>query len=153
MQVRTTGIDEGYRLVDKETGNDAIARRKENGKFDITIDGETYYNNSLRDCKQLLVEPREEHCTDETGDEEDGGAWGCCHPCAMLVELLAISEDRINASPDFQKYWPEIRRTLDSYGYLTRDGEIDADAARREIDHWLARGAEELPADQPSLGD
>jgi len=153
MQVRAVGTDDGYRLIDKETGREANARRRENGKFDITINGNEFYNNSLRDCKELLTASDSE----DTGEERPGpgnrGAWDCVHPCAWLIELLAISEDRIKGSPDFQELWPEIIETLDCYGYITPEGGIDSDAARWEIDHWLPKRDNKLPADQPATGD
>lgn len=155
MRVKATGSESGYDLVDKETNNKATARRRKNGKFDITINGETYHNNSLRDCKELLA--KQDQNDDGGEDERPGpgnrGAWDCVHPCAWVIEFLAVAEDRIKGSPDFERVWPEIRETLDCFGYITPEGEIDAVAARREISHWCPEKPDKRSEDQSPSGD
>lgn len=136
-------VTKDYFIKDRETGLEVHAERQSNGKFKITLGAETFVGTikqakddfaSYIDSGGLLeVEPR-----DEDVGEDRGGAWDCCHPCAILTELLGVC-DHLLGGPDGQRLKRLAYKTLDNYGWADRSGEPDYAASRREMDLWLSR--------------
>jgi len=127
-----------YIITNTDDGSDHVAVKRESGsKYGI---GE-HTCLTLRQCKGLVSEDRVEHfadrCTKIVPDsrEDTGGAptgdtverkpetWDCVDPCALLI-LLADTTD------------PEVRRTLDAYGWITQDGELDDEQANDNYEKW-----------------
>ena len=88
---------------------------------------------TLRQCKVLVSENRVRHFADsreevvvdavEDRSERKPETWACVDPCALLI-LLADTTD------------PEVRRTLDAYGWITQDGELDDEQANDNYEKW-----------------
>ena len=123
-----------YIITNTDDGSEHVAIKRTTGsKYDI---GE-HSCLTLRQCKVLVSEDRVRHFADSVediadklvdgllGDEGDRRpeTWACVDPCALLI-LLADTTD------------PEVRRTLDAYGWVTPDGELDDEQANENYEKW-----------------
>jgi len=119
-----------YIITNTDDGSSHVAIKRETGsKYDI---GE-HSCLTLRQCKVLVSENRVRHFADsreemvvdavEDKSERKPETWDCCDPCALLI-LLADTTD------------PEVRRTLDAYGWITQDGELDDEQANDNYERW-----------------
>jgi len=133
--IKVKGVtDEGgrknYIIKNTDDCSEHIAIKRESGsKYDI---GE-HSCLTLRQCKVLVSENRVQHFADSREDaatapaddtlERKPETWSCVDPCALLV-LLADTTD------------PEVRRTLDAYGWITQDGELDDEQANDNYEKW-----------------
>jgi len=133
--IKVKGVtDEGgrknYIIKNTDDGSEHIAIKRESGsKYDI---GE-HTCLTLRQCKVLVSENRVRHFADsreevaveavEDKPERKPETWSCVDPCALLI-LLADTTD------------PEVRRTLDAYGWITQDGELDDEQANDNYEKW-----------------
>jgi len=119
-----------YIITNTDDGSSHVAIKRESGsKYDI---GE-HTCLTLRQCKVLVSENRVRHFADsreeatveavEDRSERKPETWDCCDPCALLI-LLADTTD------------PEVRRTLDAYGWITQDGELDDEQANDNYERW-----------------
>lgn len=52
--------------------------------------------------------------------------WDCVHPCALLISYW------LKGHPGY--LYPEVKATLDSYGWLDESGQPDFDRADKEIE-------------------
>ena len=133
--IKVKGVtDEGgrknYIITNTDDGSEHVAIKRESGsKYDI---GE-HTCLTLRQCKVLVSENRVRHFADsreevaveavEDKPERKPETWSCVDPCALLI-LLADTTD------------PEVRRTLDAYGWITQDGELDDEQANDNYEKW-----------------
>ena len=119
-----------YIITNTDDGSSHVAIKRESGsKYDI---GE-HTCLTLRQCKVLVSENRVRHFADsreevaavavEGKPERKPETWSCVDPCALLI-LLADTTD------------PEVRRTLDAYGWVTQDGELDDEQANDNYEKW-----------------
>jgi len=123
-----------YIITNTDDGSSHVAIKRESGsKYDI---GE-HTCLTLRQCKVLVSENRVRHFADsresivdkladglfEDEPERKPETWSCVDPCALLI-LLADTTD------------PEVRRTLDAYGWITQDGELDDEQANDNYERW-----------------
>ena len=123
-----------YIITNTDDGSSHVAIRRQRGsKYDI---GE-HTCLTLRQCKVLVSEDRVRHFADsreeiadklveglfEDEPERKPETWQCVDPCALLI-LLADTTD------------PEVRRTLDAYGWVTPDGELDDEQANDNYEKW-----------------
>ena len=119
-----------YIITNTDDGSSHVAIKRESGsKYDI---GE-HTCLTLRQCKVLVSENRVRHFADsreevaaaavEDKPERKPETWSCVDPCALLI-LLADTTD------------PEVRRTLDAYGWITQDGELDDEQANDNYEKW-----------------
>jgi len=136
-------VTKDYFIRDRETGLEVHAERQGNGKFKV-IFGEESFVGTIKQAKdefashidgggRLEVEP-----DDEAVGEGPRGLWDCCHPCAIITELLGVC-DHLLGGPDGQRIKRVILNTLDCHGYADERGEPDYDASRREMDLWVSR--------------
>lgn len=144
---RAVTLDDGspvkdYFIRDKETGTEILAENQNNGYFRTDI-GETELTATIKQIKEhftIWLESDNDEVQRERQDEPERGkgVWDCCHPAAIVIELLAaIPAGRLDG-PDGRILQSVINRTLDNYGYSDASGGADYDAARREIDIWVA---------------
>jgi len=133
--IKVKGVSDGcgrknYIITNTDDGSEHVAIKRETGsKYDI---GE-HTCLTLRQCKVLVSENRVRHFADsreemvvdavEDKSERKPETWDCCDPCALLI-LLADTTD------------PEVRRTLDAYGWITQDGELDDEQANDNYEKW-----------------
>ena len=123
-----------YIITNTDDGSEHVAIKRVTGsKYDI---GE-HTCLTLRQCKVLVSEDRVRHFADSVDDiadklveglfedepERRPETWQCVDPCALLI-LLADTTD------------PEVRRTLDAYGWITQDGEPDSEQANENYEKW-----------------
>ena len=119
-----------YIITNTDDGSEHVAIKRESGsKYDI---GE-HTCLTLRQCKVLVSENRVRHFADSREEvaveavadksERKPETWSCVDPCALLI-LLADTTD------------PEVRRTLDAYGWITQDGELDDEQANDNYEKW-----------------
>jgi len=119
-----------YIITNTDDGSSHVAIKRESGsKYDI---GE-HTCLTLRQCKVLVSENRVRHFADSREEvaveavadksERKPETWSCVDPCALLI-LLADTTD------------PEVRRTLDAYGWITQDGELDDEQANDNYEKW-----------------
>jgi len=119
-----------YIITNTDDGSEHVAIKRESGsKYDI---GE-HTCLTLRQCKVLVSENRVRHFADSRGEvvvdavedkpDRKPETWSCVDPCALLI-LLADTTD------------PEVRRTLDAYGWITQDGELDDEQANDNYEKW-----------------
>ena len=123
-----------YIITNTDDGSEHVAIKRVTGsKYDI---GE-HTCLTLRQCKVLVSEDRVRHFADSVDDianklvdglfedepERRPETWQCVDPCALLI-LLADTTD------------PEVRRTLDAYGWVTQDGELDDEQANENYEKW-----------------
>jgi len=144
--IKVKGVSDGcgrknYIITNTDDGSSHVAIKRESGsKYDI---GE-HTCLTLRQCKVLVSENRVRHfadrCTKIVPDSRvEGGVdtvddkperkpetWSCVDPCALLI-LLADTTDQ------------EVRRTLDAYGWITQDGELDDEQANDNYEKWSKR--------------
>ena len=119
--------NKNYIITNTDDGSEHVAIKRVTGsKYDI---GE-HSCLTLRQCKVLVSEDRVRHFADSVSDEpteveEDRRpeTWACVDPCALLI-LRADTTD------------PEVRRTLDAYGWITPDGELDDEQANENYEKW-----------------
>ncbi len=133
IKVRGVSDESGrknYIITNTDDGSSHVAIKRETGsKYDI---GE-HTCLTLRQCKVLVSENRVRHFADsreevaavavEDKPERKPETWSCVDPCALLI-LLADTTD------------PEVRRTLDAYGWITQDGELDDEQANDNYEKW-----------------
>jgi len=133
--IKVKGVSDGcgrknYIITNTDDGSSHVAIKRESGsKYDI---GE-HTCLTLRQCKVLVSENRVRHFADsreevvvdavEDKPERKPETWPCVDPCALLI-LLADTTD------------PEVRRTLDAYGWITQDGELDDEQANDNYEKW-----------------
>ena len=109
-----------YMITNTDSGEVHAAVRE--GQFSFRV-GE--FVGTLGQCKRMVSAGHVVHFADAKpgADGEAGGTWGCVDPCALLI-LLADKTD------------PEVRRTLDAYGWVTQDGELDIEQANESYGKW-----------------
>lgn len=138
-----------YTITDTVTKKDIYAERQKNG-YTAKIGKQVYTNATLKHLKSEFVNWLEGGNELEVEQEQEGlgandqGLWGCCHPAAIVIELLAAIPDGQLGGPDGKRLLGVITETLDCYGYATEDGGPDYGAARREIDHWVAKASDNI---------
>ena len=119
-----------FMITNKDTGETHVALR-DGQKFLL---GE--FKGTLAQCKQLVSEDKVVHFADAPPEPESNhSSWDCVHPCALLIKLW--TEPHIEYMPE--GLTDEISRTLDSFGWLDRDGMLDIDAAQDNYDKWRKR--------------
>ena len=134
-----------YNITDKSTGETIEAIRQSNGKYATQIGVRVFTEETIRGCKEHFadwldsrgpvgVRP-ERGCLDK--DASDSDLWGCCHPAALVIELVGALGSALSG-PDGTRLLSVIKKTLDNYGYCDEEGEPDYESARREIDHWVS---------------
>jgi hypothetical protein len=136
-----------YLITDKETKESIYAERQSNGKYNAKIGSTVHGNTSIKQLKQdfaVWLESRDNGLEVEVGQEsesvdEGSGLWDCCHPAAIIIELLAVIPAGTLDGPDGRAFKSVIDQTLDNYGYKDEKGHPDYSQARREIDHWVAK--------------
>lgn len=150
-----------YFIRDKETGLEILAERQDNGYFQADI-GQTLFTGTVKQIKEHFTEWLEAStdelavdmgpCDNSLG-KSTGGLWDCCHPAAIVIELLAAIPDGQLDGPDGRVLKSIIRETLDNYGYGDSNGNPDYALARREIDHWVANEHVNSRQASPQDGD
>jgi hypothetical protein len=142
-----------YFIRDKETGFEILAERQENGYFQSEI-GQTSFTGTVKQTKEHFVSWLETSndelevdmgLHDDSLDKNSRGLWDCCHPAAIVIELLAAIPDGQLDGPDGKRLMRIINTTLDNYGYSDEDGKPDYNEARREIDLWVANVSHDTP--------
>ena len=121
-----------YIITNTDDGSSHVAIKRESGsKYDI---GE-HTCLTLRQCKVLVSENRVKHFADrctkiapdsEVADEPERKpeTWACVDPCALLILHAGSVSD------------PEVKRTLDAYGWLLPDGSLDVEQAEENLEKW-----------------
>jgi len=138
MSIKATKCGCDWMLINSKTKEKLICRREENGKkYRIKIEEEWREGLTLKECKEAFG-AKELYVQDDKGS-----TWSCCHPCAIIVELLAVCEGRLDGV-DGKALRRTINATLDSYGFLGEDGLPDADTSRNILDRWMPKGDKEL---------
>ncbi len=150
-----------YFIRDKETGLEILAERQDNGYFRADI-GQTLFTGTVKQIKEHFAEWLEAS-TDELavdmGSRDDSvgesprGLWDCCHPAAIIIELLAAIPDGQLDGPDGRVLKNIIKETLDNYGYADENGNPDYALARREIDHWVTNAPDNTREADSQDGD
>ncbi len=136
-----------YTITDTITKKDIYAERQKNG-YTAKIGKQVYTNATLKHLKSEFINWLEggselEVEQDQEGlGENDRGLWDCCHPAAIVIELLAAIPDGQLDGPDGRRLTGIITETLNCYGYALEDGSPDYSAGRREIDHWVAKASD-----------
>ena len=118
--------------------------RESNGlkDFHVTYNGETHvatrvgtssrfsfggFEGTLAQCKEEIrhfVDSPEEQV--EAEEESSQGLWDCVPPAVLLAMIASgRTDDAIH----------EINRTLDAFGLIKSDGEVDAEEALRAFRH------------------
>ena len=116
-------------LIETPDNGSYIALRLPSGKFTVGDDG---VSRTLKQCKEAVANDAVVFFADATeppGAPESDGTWSCVDPCALLIIVAAGG----SVSP------AEINRTLDSFGWMTPDGERDAKGARENYEKWSKR--------------
>ena len=124
-----------YIITNTDDGSEHVAIKRESGsKYDI---GE-HSCLTLRQCKVLVSENRVRHFADsheevsvdttEDKPERKPETWSCVDPCALLILLAEGGVSR-----------KEINRTLDSFGWVTPDGNRDIKGAEENYSKWSKR--------------
>ncbi len=124
-----------YTITNTDDGSSHMAMRRGNGKYDLGKNTDI----TLRQCKQLVSEDRVEYFADgmsrsvssEIADdlaaalfERTDKTWDCVDPCALLMLHAGSVDD------------PEVKRTLDAYGWLMPDGSLDVEQAEENLEKW-----------------
>ena len=120
-----------YIITNTDDGSDHVAIKRESGsKYDI---GE-HTCLTLRQCKVLVSENRVKHFADSREEvavaavadepERKPETWDCVDPCALLILHVGNVGD------------PEVKRTLDAYGWLLPDGRFDVEQAEENLEKW-----------------
>ena len=136
-----------YLITDKITKKSIQAERQSNGKYSAKIGATVHGNTTIKQLKQdfaVWLESLDESVEVEVGQVresvgKDSGLWNCCHPAAIIIELLAVIPAGTFDGPDGRTLQSVIGQTLDNYGYKDEKGYPDYFQARREIDHWVAK--------------
>ena len=111
-------------IIRTPLGDEFVALRV-GKKFTI---GDDDAKRTLSECKQVVADDRVVFFADaEKGPEapEQGETWQCCDPCALLILMSHSGVD-----------FPEVKRTLDAYGWLLPDGSVDVKAASANLEQW-----------------
>ena len=142
-------ITKDYFIKDRETGLEVHAERQSNGKFKVIFGTETFVG-TIKQAKEEFTRHLEggRSVEVEPGDEDVGagrGTWDCCHPCAIITELLGVC-DHLLDGPDGQRLRRVIDNTLDCWGWADERGGPDYAASRREMDLWIAKESDSGPA-------
>ena len=131
MIVKTKGIlDENgvkHFEITSSSGDIYIAMRQPNGKFTVGDDG---VSRTLRQCKEAVVNDAVVYFADATEAPEapeGGDTWSCVDPCALLILHAGSVDD------------PEVKRTLDAFGWLLPDGLLDIEQAEANLEKWSKR--------------
>ena len=117
-----------FMIINTETRETHIALR-DGQKFTL---GE--FRGTLTQCKQLVAASQVVYPANEEHEMEaqEEGNWDCVHPCALLVKLWAEPHVKVM----FAGLAEEIGRTLDSFGWIKPNGEIDFDAVEENYKKW-----------------
>ena len=131
MIVKTKGIlDENgvkHFEITSSSGDIYIAMRQPNGKFTVGDDG---VSRTLRQCKEAVANDAVVYFADATEDPEapeSSDMWSCVDPCALLILHAGSVDD------------PEVKRTLDAFGWLLPDGLLDIEQAEANLEKWSKR--------------
>ncbi len=109
-----------FMISNTDTGEVHVALR-DGQKFVL---GE--FRGTLAQCKSLVSASKVVHFADSKPEvESNHSAWDCVHPCALLILLAEGGVSR-----------KEIDRTLDSFGWMTPDGERDIKGAGENYEKW-----------------
>jgi len=138
MSIKATKRGCDWMLINSETKETLLCEREENGKKYRFKAGEEWHEGlTLKECKEVFG-------LQATPVQRDNDStWSCCHPCAIIVELLAICEGRLDGV-DGKALRRTIDSTLDSYGFLGEDGLPDADTSRNILDRWMPQRDQKL---------
>lgn len=115
--------------ISREDGHCVLARRVgTSSKFSVF----DMIPTTRDQCKEIVAdwdfdmesEDSISPCTDSPCHGR--GAWDCVDPCALLIRIagMRLSHD------------PEIRRTLDAFGWINPDGTPDFEQADKNFDKW-----------------
>ena len=80
--------------------------------------------STLRDIKSRIVAGTLEGVDLGSNDEVvalqlvSNDTWSCVHPCALIALFMSLDD--------------EVKRTLDAWGWLDENGEVDIERAHRE---------------------
>lgn len=119
--VDETGV-KNFMITNTDTGEVHVAMRS-GQKFEV---GE--FRGTLAQCKAMVAESKVVHFADAPPEPESNhSSWSCCHPCALLILHAGSIDD------------PEIKRTLDAFGWLLPDGRLDIEEAEKNIERWSKR--------------
>ncbi len=136
-------ITKSYFIRDRESGLEILAEKKSNGKFTAKIGAEEF-SGTIKSIKESFASAIDsgsgldlEQPEEDVGESAGRGLWDCCHPAALLIELLAVSEPMLTGK-DGQRLTRIIKHSLDNWGWADEKGEPDYDAARREMDLWMS---------------
>ena len=131
MIVKTKGIlDESgvkHFEITSSSGDIYIAMRQPNGKFTVGDDG---VSRTLRQCKEAVANDAVVYFADATEAPEapeSSDTCGCVDPCALLILHSGSVDD------------PEVKRTLDAFGWLLPDGLLDIEQAEANLEKWSKR--------------
>lgn len=82
---------------------------------------------SIKELKAHIVEGGfDSEAPDERSTLDGDDTWDCAHPCALLISYW------LKGHPGY--LYPEVKATLDSYGWLDESGQPDFDRADKEIE-------------------
>jgi len=113
-----TGV-KNFMITNTETGETHVAIRS-GQKFEV---GE--FRGTLAQCKDLVGASKVVHFADAPPEPESNhSTWDCVHPCALLILHAGSVDD------------PEIKRTLDAFGWLLPDGKLDIEHAEENLEKW-----------------
>lgn len=111
-----------FMITNTDTGEVHVALR-DGQKF---ILGE--FRGTLAQCKQLVSVSEVVHFADAPPEPESNhSTWDCVHPCALLILHAGSVDD------------PEVKRTLDAFGWLLPDGKLDIEQAEENLEKWSKR--------------
>lgn len=124
--MKTTGIYEdgekiGYRLEHMGNTCDCLRQGQEFVYCGDKMSLSRAKKEFLLDCEAPQEQPEEKPQTD--------GTWDCIHPAAWLA-MFVYRVDHPGRE--------DMLKTLDAYGYLKPDGEIDMDTVGRELERVAA---------------
>ena len=111
-----------FMITHVDSGEVHVAMR-EGQKFTL---GE--FKGTLAQCKQLVADGKVVHFADAPPEPESNhSTWDCVHPCALLILHAGSVDD------------PEVKRTLDAFGWLLPDGKLDIEQAEENLEKWSKR--------------
>ena len=113
-------------LIETPDNGSYIALRLPGGKFTVGDDG---VSRTLKQCKEAVANDAVVFFADaeKASEEPRGGTWDCVDPCALLILHAGGIDD------------PEIKRTLDAFGWLLPDGLLDVEQAEANLEKWSKR--------------
>jgi hypothetical protein len=119
--VDDTGV-KNFMITNTDTGEVHVAMRS-GQKFEV---GE--FRGTLAQCKAMVGANKVVHFADAPPEPDSNhSAWDCVHPCALLILHAGSVDD------------PEIKRTLDAFGWLLPDGRLDIEQAEENLEKWSKR--------------